>query len=80
MNKRRVVITGMGAITPIGIGLQEFWQGLIELMKQTLTKYETVSDIDCDLITLTDGVDEIVSIMKEHRVWKKQQIELARKK
>ena len=30
MNKRRVVITGMGAITPIGIGLQEFWQGLIE--------------------------------------------------
>lgn len=29
-NNRRVVITGMGAITPIGIGLQEFWEGLLE--------------------------------------------------
>ncbi|NLP37219.1 MAG: beta-ketoacyl-ACP synthase II [Firmicutes bacterium] len=26
--KRRVVITGIGAITPIGIGKREFWQGL----------------------------------------------------
>lgn len=30
MNYRRVVITGMGVVTPIGIGLNEFWQGLIE--------------------------------------------------
>jgi 3-oxoacyl-[acyl-carrier-protein] synthase II len=30
MNKRGVVITGMGAITPIGIGLKEYWEGLIE--------------------------------------------------
>jgi 3-oxoacyl-[acyl-carrier-protein] synthase II len=30
MNKRRVVITGMGAITPIGIGLKEYWEGLTE--------------------------------------------------
>lgn len=27
---RRVVITGMGAVTPIGIGVGEFWQGLLE--------------------------------------------------
>ena len=30
MNKRRVVVTGMGAITPIGIGVDEFWKGLLE--------------------------------------------------
>ena len=30
MNKRRVVVTGMGAVTPIGIGLQQYWEGLIE--------------------------------------------------
>ena len=30
MSKRRVVITGMGAITPIGIGLENFWNGLLE--------------------------------------------------
>lgn len=28
--RRRVVITGMGAITPIGIGVQQYWEGLIE--------------------------------------------------
>jgi 3-oxoacyl-[acyl-carrier-protein] synthase II len=27
--KKRVVVTGMGAITPIGIGKEEFWQSLI---------------------------------------------------
>ncbi len=29
MAKRRVVVTGMGAITPIGLTVDEYWQGLI---------------------------------------------------
>jgi 3-oxoacyl-[acyl-carrier-protein] synthase II len=29
MNKRRVVVTGLGAITPIGIGIKEYWDGLL---------------------------------------------------
>ncbi len=29
MNSRRVVVTGLGAITPIGIGTDEFWSGLL---------------------------------------------------
>ena len=29
-NERRVVITGLGAITPLGIGVDEYWNGLIE--------------------------------------------------
>jgi len=28
--KKRVVVTGLGAITPIGMGKQEFWQALLE--------------------------------------------------
>lgn len=27
--KKRVVVTGMGAITPVGIGVNEFWQSLL---------------------------------------------------
>lgn len=29
MNKRRVVVTGLGAVTPIGIGVEEFWSNLL---------------------------------------------------
>ena len=29
MKKRRVVVTGLGAITPIGIGTEEYWNALI---------------------------------------------------
>src|SRR5882672_2200284 len=28
LNHRRVVITGIGAITPIGTGVEQLWQGL----------------------------------------------------
>ncbi|WP_435225558.1 beta-ketoacyl-[acyl-carrier-protein] synthase family protein [Streptomyces sp. Tue6028] len=27
---RRVVVTGLGAVTPLGIGVEELWQGLVE--------------------------------------------------
>ena len=29
MSKRRVVITGVGPVTPIGIGKETFWSNLI---------------------------------------------------
>jgi len=28
MNEHRVVVTGLGAVTPIGIGVKDFWEGL----------------------------------------------------
>ena len=29
MTKKRVVVTGIGAVTPIGLNVPEFWNGLI---------------------------------------------------
>lgn len=28
MNRKRIVITGLGVVTPIGLGIEEFWEGL----------------------------------------------------
>ena len=48
MGNRRVVVTGMGAVTPIGIGIAEYWKGLIEgkngvglITKFDATKFDT---------------------------------------
>ncbi len=48
MEKRRVVVTGMGAITPIGTGVSEFWSGMLEgkngvapITKFDASKFET---------------------------------------
>ena len=30
MSKRRVVITGLGAVTPCGIGVDKFWNAMLE--------------------------------------------------
>ena len=48
MTKRRVVITGMGAVTPCGIGVDNFWQSMINgksgisLIEQMDTELQTV--------------------------------------
>ena len=30
MDKKRVVVTGMGVISPVGTGLNKFWESLVE--------------------------------------------------
>jgi 3-oxoacyl-[acyl-carrier-protein] synthase II len=41
--KRRVVVTGLGAITPIGIGIKDFWDATLR------------GDCGTDVITLFDA-------------------------
>lgn len=41
--KRRVVITGMGAITPIGNTVEEFWNGI----KQETVGIGPITKFDC---------------------------------
>ena len=40
---RRVVVTGMGAITPIGLSVAEFWEGVREGRTgfAPITKFDT---------------------------------------
>ena len=48
--KRRVVVTGMGAITPIGCGVDKFWQGVKEekIGFAPITRFDT-TDYKCKL-------------------------------
>ena len=39
---RRVVVTGMGAVTPIGIGIENFWNGI----KENKTGFDEITKFD----------------------------------
>ena len=56
--KRRVVVTGMGAVTPLGLTVDEYWQGLIEgksgIDRITLCD---VSNLTCKIAGEVKGFD-----------------------
>jgi 3-oxoacyl-[acyl-carrier-protein] synthase II len=56
--KRRVVVTGMGAVTPLGLTIDEYWQGLIEgrsgIAKATLAD---LSALSCQIVGEVKGFD-----------------------
>lgn len=43
MTKQKIVITGMGAVTPVGIGVPEYWENLIQGVKgiSRITRFDT---------------------------------------
>jgi len=56
--KRRVVITGMGAVTPLGLTVDEYWKGLLEgrsgIAKATLCD---LSSLSCQIVGEVKGFD-----------------------
>lgn len=55
---RRVVVTGLGAITPIGLSVDEFWAGVKEqkIGFAEITKFDT-TDYKCKLAAEVKGFD-----------------------
>ena len=58
MGKKRVVVTGMGAITPIGLNVEEFWGGIKEgrLGFGPITKFDT-AEYKCHIAAEVKGFD-----------------------
>jgi uncharacterized protein (TIGR00730 family) len=56
----------------------DFWQGLIDWMRDRLMSEGTITEKDFNFITLTDDVEEVVKIMVDHRQWKHEQIHRAK--
>lgn len=55
---RRVVVTGMGAVTPIGLSVEEFWKSVKaqEIGFAEITKFDT-SDYKCKIAAEVKGFD-----------------------
>jgi uncharacterized protein (TIGR00730 family) len=55
----------------------DFWGGLMDWIKTTLLRYETISAEDLNLIKVTDDPHEVLEYMLAHRKWKNEQRRLA---
>ncbi len=58
MNERRVVITGLGVVSPIGLGKDDFWKSLVA-GKNGVSHYEVFdsSDFDCKIAGEVKGFE-----------------------
>lgn len=54
MNKRRVVVTGLGAVTPFGVGVEKFWESL-KAGKSGISTSELI-DIDKHVVKISGEV------------------------
>ena len=53
----------------------EYYKGLIDWIKNTMIKEDAIVSDDLDIITVTDDIDEVISIMNAHREYKLKIIE-----
>lgn len=61
---------------PIVLYGSDYWSGLVDWLQEKLVKLELIKPTDLDLFCVTDDVDEVIGVMKKHRVWRQQQIEM----
>lgn len=52
---------------PLVLFGKEYWQGLLDWMGSSLLAHSTIDECDFEYITLTDDIDEVISIMVAHR-------------
>lgn len=68
---RRVVITGMGAVTPLGLNVDEFWNGLKEGRHGfgPITQFDA-SEYKCKVVGEVKGfVAKIILIQRPQEEW-----------
>ena len=53
MNTRKVVVTGIGVISPLGNNLSDFWQALVKGQ----SGISTINQVDCSTIRFNQGAE-----------------------
>jgi len=61
-----LVQTGKTPRLPIILVGTEYWQGLLDWFKDQLAAKHLIDPADLELLTLTDDVDDVVSIITQH--------------
>ena len=79
MSKRRVVVTGLGIVSPVGVGVDTAWKNLISgyIGVRKITKFDT-SDLLCHIAGEVRGADEEGGFNVDDYVDRKEQRKMGR--
>ena len=59
MTKRRVVITGMGVVSPYGVGSNKLWDGVVN-GRSAVTRIENMGDMSGHTVLIGGEIKESV--------------------
>jgi len=65
---------------PIILFCSEYWNPLLDFMRNTMFKYKTITAEDLAIIKVTDNSDEVIDIINKHKKIKEECIKTAAKK
>jgi uncharacterized protein (TIGR00730 family) len=63
---------------PLVLYGSDFWNGLLDWIRQTMIPLGTIDEGELGWITVTDDISQVVAVMSKHRDWKQKKIEEAR--
>jgi uncharacterized protein (TIGR00730 family) len=61
-----LVQTGKVTSFPVVLYGSEYWRGLLDWLRHTMLAGGKINDVDLDLLYVTDDVDEVVRIIRDH--------------
>ncbi|MFQ5480333.1 MAG: TIGR00730 family Rossman fold protein [Thermodesulfobacteriota bacterium] len=64
---------------PIILFCTEYWNPLLDFMRRTMLKYNTISAEDLEIILVTDDQDEVLETIDRYRAIKRERVKAARK-
>ncbi len=65
---------------PIILFCSEYWNPLLDFMRNTMFKYNTITAEDLDIIKVTDDADEVIDTINKYRHIKEECVKAAAKK
>jgi len=65
---------------PIILFCSEYWNPLLDFMRETMFKYNTISEKDLEIVKVTDDADEVIETINKYKKIKQECVRAAAKK